>query len=96
MWSSTRNFYMVCGYNFNYELFRVYVFLVLLLIFIQLTTGEAKNNITVHVVADIPEISDTIPATIAPKMPPTSNRIERSADKVGPKVLDDCIYKGSQ
>lgn len=43
---------------------------------LSLTTGEARNNITVHVVADIPVKSETIPATIAPKIPPTSNNVD--------------------
>lgn len=62
----------------------------------NLTTGEAKNNITVQVTADIPDASDMMPATIAPKIPPTSKRMDKSADKDGPSVDDDCMYIGSQ
>lgn len=61
-----------------------------------LTTGEARNNITVQMVADIPVQSETIPATIAPKIPPTSKRMERSADRVGPKVPFDLYRKRQQ
>lgn len=44
-----------------------------------LTDGIAKNNITAHVQALFANISLNIPAAIPPKMPPTSNRVDKSA-----------------
>lgn len=44
-----------------------------------LTDGMAKNNITAHVHALFPNISLNIPAAIPPKIPPTSNKVDKSA-----------------
>lgn len=46
--------------------------------------GAANSNITEHVVAGILLQSHKTPAKIAPIMPPTSKRVERSADVFGP------------
>jgi len=46
---------------------------------IDLTDGIAKNSITAHVHALFPDISLNIPAAIPPKMPPTSNKVDKSA-----------------
>lgn len=45
----------------------------------KLTDGMAKNNMTAHVHALFENISLNIPAAIPPKMPPTSNRVDKSA-----------------
>jgi len=39
----------------------------------------AKNNITAHVHALFPNMSLNIPAAIPPKIPPTSNKVDKSA-----------------
>jgi len=39
----------------------------------------AKNNITAQVHALFPNISLNIPAAIPPKIPPTSNKVDKSA-----------------
>lgn len=46
---------------------------------IAFTDGIAKNNIMAHVLALFPNISLNIPAAIPPKMPPTSNKVDKSA-----------------
>jgi len=46
---------------------------------LKLTDGMAKNNITAQVHALFPNISLNIPAAIPPKMPPTSNSVDKSA-----------------
>lgn len=46
---------------------------------IALTDGMAKNNMTAHVHALFPNISLNIPAAIPPKIPPTSNKVDKSA-----------------
>jgi len=45
----------------------------------SLTDGMAKNNMTAQVHALFPNISLNIPAAIPPKIPPTSNKVDKSA-----------------
>lgn len=45
----------------------------------MLTDGMAKNNITAQVQALFPNMSLNIPAAIPPKIPPTSNKVDKSA-----------------
>ena len=40
----------------------------------------ANTNMTAHVLADIPEWSDTTPAIIPPTIPPTSKNVDKVAD----------------
>lgn len=46
-----------------------------------ITKGAARINMPTHVVADMPVLSLTTPAKMAPAIPPTSKRIEISALK---------------
>lgn len=54
-----------------------------------LTEGTASINMTTQVVADMFVASDTTPAKMAPIMPPTSNKVDKSALSVGLKVVDE-------
>lgn len=51
---------------------------------IYITEGMAMNSMMAHVVADMPVWSLITPASIAPNMPPTSNKVDISALKVAP------------
>ena len=45
----------------------------------MLTNGAAKDSKITQVDADIPVESDITPAPMAPKIPPTSNSVDKSA-----------------
>ena len=51
---------------------------------VTLTSGAAIASMPVQVVAGMADASDSMPAAIAPIMPPISNTVDTSADSLAP------------